>query len=410
MAEKAKKPAVKKAAAKAKPAAKAAKAVKTVKPAKTAPARGAKSIFFTGFPGFLGRRLVRQMTAANRNLRFQFLVQEKFLEAAKNEVAAIAADHPGIEANVEYLVGDLSVDGLGLDAKAVTKLAAETNEVWHLAAVYDLAVNDKLAWNINVEGARRVLDLCAMMKNLQKLVYFSTCYVSGLRTGLVLEEDLDFGQGFKNHYESSKFEAETLVRAQMDKIPTIIIRPSVVVGDSKTGETDKFDGPYYLIRTLADMDRRGYLKPLKGLRLPSFGPGRAYFNLVPVDFLTDAVLHIAKKPEAIGKTFAVIDPDPMTTREFYDEVWQKFGMGKMLGVIPLSLVTILIRTPVLGKLLHNPEQGIPYTDHRVIYDCKNTLDFLKDSDIKCPNLLSYLGVMIDFVREHMDKQGKYAKY
>jgi nucleoside-diphosphate-sugar epimerase len=289
-------------------------------------------------------------------------------------------------------------------------LRAQTTEVWHLAAVYDLAVPEKVAWNINVEGTRRILDLCESMARLKRLVYFSTCYVSGLRTGLILEDDLDLGQGFKNHYESTKFEAEALVRKRRDRIPAIIIRPSVVIGDSKTGETDKYDGPYFLIRFLADLESRGVSKLFKGVPFPSLGPGRAFFNLVPIDYLVDATWHIVQKPEALGRTFAVCDPDPLTTREFYDEVWQAFGMGKSWGVIPQAAVAVMTKMPLLGEFMYIPEQAIPYSDHYAVYDCKNTLEFIKDAELKCMPLRTYLPTLIAYVRQHLDKTGKYAKY
>jgi thioester reductase-like protein len=373
------------------------------------PAAG-KTVFFTGFPGFLGRRLVGTMLEKQPGSRFFFLVQEKFLAAAQNAVEGFRETVPDALDRVEYLVGDLTLDGFGLDDATLRKVRQQVNEVWHLAAVYDLSIDEKVAWNINVEGTRRVLDLCESLNHLDQFVYFSTCYVSGLRTGLILEDELDFGQGFKNNYEATKFEAESLVRRRFDRVPTIIIRPSVVIGDSVTGETDKYDGPYFLMRFLADAERQGYLKPFRKLRLPSLGHGRAFFNLVPIDYLAKAVLHIVQNPAAIGKAFAVCDPDPLTAREFYDEVYTRFGMGKTLGVIPGPVVMAVTKMPVLGNFMYIPEEAVPYAEHDAIYDCRNTQEFLRGSDIACPYLRDYLDTLVAYVRGHLDKKGKYAKY
>ena len=117
---------------------------------------------------------------------------------------------------------------------------------------------------MNVEGTGNVLELCEGCSELERLNYVSTAYVAGERTGVVYEHELALGQGFKNHYESTKFQAEVWVREALDRVPTTIYRPAIVVGDSKTGETQKFDGPYYMLRTISvSMER--------GMPIPQFG-------------------------------------------------------------------------------------------------------------------------------------------
>ena len=110
-------------------------------------------------------------------------------------------------------------------------------------------------WRQQVDGTGNVLELCLAAKQLERLVYISTAYVAGRRTGVVYEHELAMGQTFKNHYESTKFQAEVWVRQTMDRVPTTILRPAIVVGDSQTGETQKFDGPYYLLRAIAQAER-----------------------------------------------------------------------------------------------------------------------------------------------------------
>ena len=113
-----------------------------------------------------------------------------------------------------------------------------------------------------------MLDLCPAAERLERLAYVSTAYVAGKRTGVVYEHELVMGQDFKNHYESTKFQAEVWVRELLDPVPTTILRPAIVVGDSRTGETEKFDGPYYILRAISGRERHGpadaAVRPLRG--------------------------------------------------------------------------------------------------------------------------------------------------
>ena len=106
-----------------------------------------------------------------------------------------------------------------------------------------------------------MLELCAACERLERLNYVSTAYVAGVRKGVVYEHELALGQAFKNHYESTKFQAEVWVRDAMDDVPTTIYRPAIVVGDSRTGETQKFDGPYYMLRVISLRRGAGHADP-----------------------------------------------------------------------------------------------------------------------------------------------------
>ena len=162
-------------------------------------------------------------------------------------------------------------------------LLEDVTEVWHLAAVYDLAVGEEIARRVNVVGTDRVLELCRGLPDLERLHHVSTCYVSGRHDGVFREDDLDSGQAFRNHYESTKHEAELLVRRAMAAgLPATIYRPGIVVGDSRTGETQKYDGPYFLATFL----RR---QPPVAVVPSVADPDRVRFCLVPRDFVIDAM-------------------------------------------------------------------------------------------------------------------------
>src|SRR5205823_4708900 len=170
---------------------------------------------------------------------------ERRMEDRAREIAFACGE------GIEVVGGDIAERRLGLDVATWERLTAEVTRVYHLAAIYDLAVPVDVAQRVNVDGTGNVLELCLAAPNLERLAYVSTAYVAGRRTGVVYEHELVMGQGFKNHYESTKFQAEVWVRARLREIPTTIYRPAIVVGDSRTGETEKFDGPYYILRTIA---------------------------------------------------------------------------------------------------------------------------------------------------------------
>ena len=181
-------------------------------------------------------------------------------------------DLPGLDGRCELLTGDISRTLLGLEPERYAELARTLAQVWHLAAIYDLAVPPDLAHRVNVVGTTNVLDLCEQCTGLQFMGYVSTCYVSGRRRGVILESELDCGQTFKNHYESTKFWAELEVQRRT-KVPSIIFRPGIVVGDSRTGITDKYDGPYFVLRLLQHLPAF--------LPVPNVGRGDAVVNIIP---------------------------------------------------------------------------------------------------------------------------------
>ena len=144
------------------------------------------------------------------------------------------------------VTGDITQPNLGLGSADSERVRAEVDEVYHLAAIYDLQVGEEAARRVNVLGTRKVIQfLRTFGAGKVRHNYVSTCYVAGSREGMIFETELDRGQSFKNHYESTKYLGPKcwLKRGKRD-LETRIFRPSIVIGDSRTGETDKFDGPY----------------------------------------------------------------------------------------------------------------------------------------------------------------------
>ena len=342
----------------------------------------------TGFPGFIGRRLVKHLLDDDADATFVALVEPRMLEAARE--AAIAVDG----SRIEVLAGDITDRRLGLDDADYARLAAEVRRVFHLAAIYDLAVPVELAQRVNVDGTGNVLEFCLAAESLERLAYVSTAYVAGWRTGVVYEHELIMGQSFKNHYESTKFQAEVWVREAMDRVPTTIVRPAIVVGDSRTGETQKFDGPYYLLRAISQMERAG--QPI-----PQFGRLEATFNVVPVDYVVNAIAAAAAEPDALDQTLHLVDPEPITSRQLFTLLSERYAGRAPRGRIPPSLVETSLRLPIVRERFGGtPRESIAYLNHPVRFDTRRALNVLAKHDLAPPRFEDYVDAMVEFFRKN----------
>jgi thioester reductase-like protein len=340
-----------------------------------------RTYLLTGFPGFLAGRLVPRLLADDDEAQIVALVEPRMVERAR----ALAPD------GVDIQPGDITDAALGLDPRTYDRLTDEVVRVFHLAALYDLAVGADLAERVNVAGTQHVVNFCRRASRLERHHYISTAYVAGLRSGLVLEEDLAEGQAFKNFYESTKFAAEVIVRASMHDVPTTIYRPAIVVGDSQTGETQKFDGPYYLLRTYA---------AAKGPLL-QIGRGDAPFNVVPVDFVIDAIAAGTRDAEAVGRTLHLVDPEPVSSAELARLLAHEYAGREPSVSVPAGVVDRALKYAPIRKLFGGPpQQSIRYLNHPVSFDTTQAGEVLGRNGLRCPRFPEYVGAMVRFFREH----------
>jgi thioester reductase-like protein len=347
-----------------------------------------EGILVTGFPGFIGERLLPRILAVRPRARAVCLVQARFAAAAVASKASLEARYPDCAGRIELVEGDITKGRLGLADPG--RLSARVVEAWHLAAVYDLAVSREVGVAVNVEGTRQVLRFLAGARGLKRLHYVSTAYVSGTATGVFRETDLDVGQGFRNHYEETKFLAEIDVAGA--GLPSTIYRPAIVVGDSRTGETGKFDGPYF---TLAAMERL----PSPGLFV-TVGRGRNPVNLVPVDFVVDALSALADLPRAEGKTYHLTDPAPLPVADVARLLAREMGRRFAFVPVPKAVARAAFRPAAVQRYLGMPVEAVDYFDHPCRYDAALATADLGAMGVSCPPFRSYVGKMVEFYRAH----------
>lgn len=351
--------------------------------------------FLTGFPGFLTSMLLRELVQALPEGTFHLLVEARFESLARQRVAALRDRYPKFEGELHLHVGDITAPRLGLSDETWSELTARVATVWHLAAIYNLAVPESLAYKVNVSGTIGVLDFCEACSKLERFNYISTCYVSGERTGLIFEDELDEGQGHNNHYESTKFWAEVEVQRRSHEIPTAIFRPSIVVGDSQTGETDKYDGPYYLFQVFKNLP--------SWMPVPNIGRGEAVVNIIPADFAARALAHIGLEEGHEGTVFQLADPNPMKARDIVALTLDLLGRKKAPGTVPPKLLDAALANRKVEEFMGVPREVVDYFNHEARYDTSNTLRALGDTEIRSPHLSSYLQTLMDYVDRHPDK-------
>ncbi len=353
------------------------------------------TILMTGYPGFLGAGLLPRILARRPEAVAVCLVQPKYLPLAAEHSHELVAADPSLAGRIELVEGDITSPNLALGGRA--KLPADIDEIYHLAAVYDLRVSAALAWSVNVDGTSHVLDFARRRSSLRRLHYVSTCYVSGRHPGVFHEGDLQVGQSFNNHYEETKYRAEMEVqKAMRDGLPTTIYRPAVVVGDSSTGATQKYDGPYYFLRLILRQPRVAVVPIVGDIR-------RLHLNVVPRDFITEAMAYLSGLPESANRVYALADPDPPTVHAVVETLAHATGRRLVRLRLPLAVARWGSRyVPGVQRLTGIPAEAIDYFAHRTTYDTSNATRDLEGSGITVPRFEDYAETLVRFVQEHPD--------
>ena len=348
------------------------------------------AVLMTGFPGFLGSALLPRILAKREGVTAVCVVQAAHLDEARAKLAEIQAAHPHTVDRVQLVEGDIATGGLGLSDSVPVD---DVTEVWHLAAVYDLSVPEDTAKRVNVAGTEHVLQFCRECSNFRRLQYVSTCYVSGRYDGEFTEEMLEEGQEFQNHYEETKYEAERLVRAAMaDGLPATIYRPGIVVGDSRTGETQKYDGPYFVA---------AYMKRLPGVTFLPNVDRDVMASLVPRDYVIAAMDALSVLDRSEGKTYQLTDPDPPSAREVAEIFGKHLGRRLVWLPIPVSVVRGLLDTvPGMELLTGLPAETLDYFAFPTTYGTAQAVADLEGTGVSCPRFRDYADRLLDFMAAH----------
>jgi len=359
--------------------------------------------FVTGASGFIGRRLVKKLLA-RRGAVVHYLIRS----SSQDKVAELLAYWGVDEKRARPVYGDLAQPRLGL-TKAALKALGRIDHFFHLAAIYDLGADAETQIQINIEGTRNAVVAANEMK-AGCFQHVSSIAAAGLYEGVFREDMFDEAENLDHPYFQTKHESEKIVRREC-KVPWRVYRPSLVVGDSKTGEMDKIDGPYYFFKLIQRV--RQMLPPW----MPTIGVEGGRINIVPVDFVVAAVDHIAHQKGHDGKAFHIVDPTPYRVGDILNIFAEaahapQFALrvnAALLGFIPNSVKKgMLALTPVrriraaVMKDLGLPDDIITFVNYPTRFDCRETTALLSATGIECPRLPDYADRLWDYWERNLD--------
>jgi thioester reductase-like protein/NADP-dependent 3-hydroxy acid dehydrogenase YdfG len=365
------------------------------------------SYFVTGASGFIGKRLVKKLLQ-RKNATIYFLIRAE----SKKKVEKLMAFW-GDEAAKRCIpvTGDLAKPMLGVSTADKAKLkAAKIKHFFHLAAVYDMNATAEENQIVNVEGTKNAVDLANDIKAAQ-FDHMSSIAVAGNYEGVFREDMFDEAKDYLDHpYMQTKHDSEQYVRENC-KMPWRAYRPGVVLGDSKTGEIDKIDGPYYFFKLIQRM--RQLLPPW----MPALGIEGGRMNMVPVDFVVDATDHIAHAKGHDKKAFHLTDPAPLRIGDSLNIFARAAHAPQMalrvnaalFGFIPQSVMKGMMSLPPVRRIknavmkdLGIPEDTLSFINYPVRFDCRDTLKALDGTKIAVPDLDSYAYKLWDYWERNLD--------
>jgi thioester reductase-like protein len=362
------------------------------------PAPEPDALLITGATGFIGMEiLARFLERSDRQVHVLVRAADEkdARDRVRSTIACMFGRRDAYEGRVVAVPGDIERPALGLDSQQRETLAEGVSDVIHAAASVSFSLPLRQSREINVSGTKRVLelaDLCRRRGHLRRFSYISTAYVAGTHGGEFREDQLDVGQGFRNPYERSKFEAEKVVREYEDRLPIQIFRPSIVVGEQESGWTASFNVLYSPLKAFA----RGTMPAVPARR-------SAPVDVVPVDYVADAVFELANQAQTTPDTFHLVAGDQATTvGRLIDLSAAYLGRRRPLVIPPplyrRLIFPLLVRRSSGGlrKALERTSVFFPYFSMNVAYRDDRARSRLEPAGIRVPPVESYFGRLLDY--------------
>jgi thioester reductase-like protein len=345
-----------------------------------------RKVLVTGAPNYVAIRMIWRVLAMEPETSIAVIVRSDRIASVENFLAERDYD----QERVELLPGDETNANFGLNNRDFQRLASTITDIYHCAGIYHIGIAKQQVEEVNIRSTRLALAAARKFRRLERFNYHSSAFVAGNREGIVLEEELEQGQEFRNTYERTRFTAELDVRRSQGELPISVFRPSLIVGDSQTGEIERLDGPYLFIQTIArNPDRLPVLLPSAG----SFP-----FNVVPIDFVVNAMHALSLKPEATGKTFHLVDPAPVSEASAFRLLQRHILEGPVRASLGGHLRERILSLGIIEKITRERRAYLNELDSFTFFNAANTIKGLVDTGIACPFFPDYVERLV--IRAH----------
>ncbi|MEZ5568568.1 MAG: SDR family oxidoreductase [Halioglobus sp.] len=359
--------------------------------------------FITGGTGFIGRNFISKLCQRDGDIYVLTRAESMHRFDELRERMGAAGDR------LIPVVGDLRQPLLGVDDATRKTLRGKVRYFCHFAAIYDIAASAEAQTATNIEGTRNAIRLAEDIQ-AGSFEHVSSIAAGGLYPGTFREDMFEEAENLSHPYFSTKHDSEGIVRNEC-QVPWRVYRPAMVVGHSKTGEIDKIDGVYYFFKSLQKI--RALLPPW----FPLVGIEGGKFNVVPVDYVVDAMDHIVHQDGLEGRCFHLTDPDHYSMGNLINVFAEaghapRFNMRldtRMFGFIPRVVRDTLVGLPPVKRIIRLmlADMGLPdsvtmFLNYPTRYDNRDTERALKGSGIQCPPLRSYAPVIWDYWERHLD--------
>ncbi|MFL5956934.1 MAG: SDR family oxidoreductase, partial [Solirubrobacterales bacterium] len=368
--------------------------------------------FVTGGTGFIGRHVIECLL--DREGDIHVLVRagsvdklDKLVDRWATERAA--QNGTAVRERIKPVVGDLNEPRMGVSDEDLAAVKGNVDHFFHLAAVYDMTADDETNVRSNVDGTRHAVELANAIE-AGIFHHTSSIAAAGLYKGLFREDYFDEGQKLPSAYHRTKFESERIARTQTT-VPWRVYRPAIVVGNSKTGEMDKIDGPYYFFKAI--QKARHYLPEW----FPLVGPEMGWTNVVPVDYVAAAMDHIAHTPGLDGQAFHLTDPKGQRSGEVINAFAKAAHAPhlamridrRLIQALPKGTLSMLMKLPAVKDVRKTvlsdfgiPDEVVDFIGLTAQFDTRDTERALEGSGIALPPLSSYASKLWDYWERNLD--------
>ncbi|HEY6877244.1 MAG TPA: SDR family oxidoreductase [Polyangiales bacterium] len=347
-----------------------------------------RETLLTGFPSNeLARRLLPRLLEQHRAARVTVLVPERFVDHANEWLLALPN---GQRERTKVIVGDVAFMDLGLAGREYLELAERVHTIHHCAAVTYSGAPYDMAESVNVGGTFEIIEFARQLKSPSRLVHWSTIMATGDEAGVVREDALVPPRS--NPLAQTRYRAERLIAKAREELPITVLRPAMLVGDSRTGRLARIEGAHLLISALLNAPRD----------LPILRPsnGEALLQVVPIDYAVEAGLAIAQSERSAGGTYHIIDRNALTLDAAMAAIAELVGKPPPRGALPPRFTNVLLRLPGIDRLAHAQRSLLDELGRDVVFDDRHARALL--GPLSCPPLPTYLSKLV----AHVERERK----